>query len=182
MMMVILWWLSWWWRWWLCLPVSERWWLWTCVHKRSIPKTGDLFTPDTPSPGALAILRPYPTNFQFAAPKIWIFLTGANRVGLSGCQTHLSGLSPFEGLEMNRIPRWRARILRAITPKARILGCQAKGNSNVQMSVSASLNLTMHDSNKRKLLLIFWSKLKESRISGKMVPANLFKVMIGIAF
>ena len=34
-------------------------------------------------------------------------------MGLSACQTHLSGLSPFEGLEMNRILRWRARILRA---------------------------------------------------------------------
>ena len=58
-------------------------------------------------PGARAILRPYPTNFQYAPPQIWIFLGDANPVNLSECQTDLSGLSLFEGLEMNRILRAR---------------------------------------------------------------------------
>ena len=100
-MMMIQWWLCWWWRWWLCLPVSDdgsghvciraldqNWWF---IHRRY------------PRPGALAILRPYSTNFQFAPPKIWIFLDGANTVGLSECQKHLSRPSLFERMEMNRI-------------------------------------------------------------------------------
>ena len=92
-MKLILWWLSWWCRWWLCLPVSERWWLSTCVYKRSRPKLV-IYSPPIPSSRG-------PRHFTPISNKvsIWIFLTGVNPVGLSACQTHLSGLSPFEGLK-----------------------------------------------------------------------------------